>query len=309
VTQPADQQARSLQKAVTSHLNRHGYVFQDTVMRRAETLHADGQSKWALAPSEFPVEVNGVPAHVDLILRHEDHFDFLVCECKRVRPGHSVWCFFRRTSGSPHAVSDCISVEQLFFPGEGGARLAVSRGAQSRQTDRAYHHAISVLRKVDSDSKEPSGVPERKAIEEAATQVCRGLNGLVEHFSRVRAADESRVQVRLLPVIFTTAELVVSDADLGSGDLSSGNLDRHELGLRKVSWLYYQYHQSPGIKHSLSWAVALPGAYEPWTGEGTHTSVYDALKLTNDLESEYLRSIAVVSSDGIQEFLGLSSPF
>ena len=58
---------------------------------------------------------------------------------------------------------------------------------------------------------------DRKSIEEAAGQVCRGVNGLVSLFAQhpPLRQQQGTVAVRLMAAIFTTANLFVTDADLG----------------------------------------------------------------------------------------------
>lgn len=131
-------------------------------------------------------------------------------------------------------------------------------------------------------------VKSTNAIEDAATQVSRGTNGLIEFFLRDPSKLEGINQIQLLPVVFTTADLWVSDADLRKTDLNTGELAPSEVGLRSVAWLLYQYRVSMGLKHV--------------TG-------YPSLSadLTKALENEFLRSIVIVSPAGIDEFLSWAS--
>lgn len=87
----------------------------------------------------------------------------------------------------------------------------------------------------------------------------------------------------ILPVIFTTAKLWLSDVDLSQSDLRSGEVDLKNSPFESVPWVCYQYHLSPGIKHSY------------WMGNAPDD-------IPSLLDLDYIRSIFVVSPDGIEDF-------
>lgn len=93
---------------------------------------------------------------------------------------------------------------------------------------------------------------------------------------------ENNSVVRIVPVIFTTAQLFASSADLSSADLETGQVNI-DAAFRGASWLWYQYHVSPGLKHTL----------EP---------LEKANAIEEYLKSEHIRSLAVVSPSGIEDF-------
>src|SRR5207244_2729777 len=121
-------------------------------------------------------------------------------------------------------------------------------------------------RKGDASPAKSTG-----AVEDAATQVSRGTNGLIEFFLRDPSKLEGVDQIQLLPVIFTTADLFVSDVDLRKADLKTGEVSPAEVSLKPIPWLLYQYHLSPSLKHVTR--------YAPTTAE-----------LQTALEREFLRS-------------------
>ena len=122
------------------------------------------------------------------------------------------------------------------------------------------------------------------AIEDAATQVSRGTNGLIEFFLRDPAKLEGASEIQLLPVILTTADLFISDVDLRKTDLQTGELSSSEVALKPVPWLLYQYRLSPSLKHVTRYTAT-------------------TADLATALEREFLRSIAIVSPSGIERFL------
>lgn len=123
----------------------------------------------------------------------------------------------------------------------------------------------------------------RGAIEDALGQACRGANGFAEFCqANVKFLELGR-SVSVLPVIFTTAKLYGSKTDIGSADVVSGEL-RESLQPEEYKWLWCDYPQSPGIKHTI-----------PALGPTDRLDDY--------FRNVYLRRVAIVSASGISDFL------
>jgi hypothetical protein len=144
--------------------------------------------------------------------------------------------------------------------------------------DRAYHVAFEVKTQAKGDS---SG--SRTDIEDAASQVCRATNGLLEFCTRRGGFFTPVTDIEFLPVIFTTARLWVSENALNTADLHSGILNTTP-DLAEVDWLVYQYHVSTGVKID---DLKVPISED----------------LADLLETGFIRSIPIVSSSGIENFL------
>jgi hypothetical protein len=265
-------------------LNTHGYGFHYTVLRKAYELYANRKSQWFFEAAEFPVSVGGFDTRIDFILRSQDssniYWDcFLIAECKRVNPALSNWCFVRapyvRRNHSERIILEKLRYSDPNFP------LAAGEPVFSHIED-TYHIGLE----VSSGAKGDSLGKGRGQIEEAATQVCKHLNGIAEEFRR-RGEDFPRIgeSIHFLPVIFTTAQIWTSEIDLGMADLQTGDFELKDIHAKKKGWIWLQYHLSPGIKHSL-------GSYKSPKGLG------------EVLAHEYIRTIAVVTASGIEEFLG-----
>jgi hypothetical protein len=125
----------------------------------------------------------------------------------------------------------------------------------------------------------------RGAIELAATQVLKGVSGLIDFFKNKPGLLNG--QPLVIPVILTTAQLYESDVDLGSADLHTGTLAAESVKASEAPWLWYQYNLSASLKHS-----AIPEA-----PEGGLTS------LGSVLEYHHSRSIAILGVTGIESFL------
>ena len=144
----------------------------------------------------------------------------------------------------------------------------------------SYHIGLEVRHKAKGDKEGESG----KAIENAASQVLRGLNGFVETLNQNTQLLEKHPHAYIVPVIFTTANLWGSDANLSEADLETGvSDDVNKQQLKPLGWLCYQYHTSPGIKHSRS-PLGKPSA------------------LGNLMQSEYIRTLPIVSPTGVEPF-------
>jgi hypothetical protein len=271
-------------KSFEAALNRHGYGFQYSVLREAEQLAMQGKSPWGFSVSEFPVEVQGSGTRIDFVLKNYRQCLYMVAECKRANPALSNWCFAKVPESIPNSSRDSVFVEVACVPDVGAWYTATQHRFHSSNV---YHIALEVRTRERGD---PGG-SDRGAIEQAATQVCRGLNGLLNFFKGdpdvFKGERGNDSIIGFLPVIFTTARLWASDVDLSSADLQQGKFDLAGVNLEEKLWLFYHYHQSPGLKHSV-----------------------DTLKASTSLEkvlySEYVRTIAVVNAQGISEFLRLN---
>lgn len=87
-----------------------------------------------------------------------------------------------------------------------------------------------------------------------------------------------------IPVVFTTAKLYSCQSDLSLASLENGNLEISEGDLAEEQFVYYQYHLSPGIKHS------------------AHTEQASE-RFSDILVYDYVRTIPIVTATGISDFL------
>lgn len=116
----------------------------------------------------------------------------------------------------------------------------------------------------------------------------RGSNGLIESLMKFPGLVDGPKGCELLPVIFTTANLWVSNVNLETADLDTGNTHIPSDGIERVSWLFYQYNQSSKLKHS---RITQPG----------FSSMSDLL------ETLFTRTIPIVGPGGIEDFLRWAS--
>jgi hypothetical protein len=260
-------------------LNRHGYAFQYSSIRIGETLFHE-YPKWIFQASEFPVELpnRSKGTRIDFILKSKNHPLYLLFECKRANPALKNWCFARASYVRRNRTDENFFVETINSNSEGIS----SKGMILRSIgqDESYHIALEVKASESGDSDGKG----HGAIEEAATQICHGLNGLIELF-HTQSLIKSGESVVLVPVILTTANIWVSAIDLGNADIKSGELELSKVEVKQKNWVYYQYHQSPGLKHSF------------------HSSASKQSEISSILDREYFRTIPIVTAGAITDFL------
>lgn len=295
-----DEMPEDVRKAFEEELNSHGYSFQYAIAKAVNQLATENKSGYFCGATEFPVEVRNAGTRIDLLLHrtkmlsgHHWTFDsgrcFLVGECKRVNPAFGNWCFLKVPNFANNP-QDFVSFQLI-------KKNSINDIWTQRTTGYGWGRDICHLGiEVKTDKKGDKYGKGKGEIEEAATQVCRGMNGFLNFLAthpqiidrQRRLSPDADTSVAVLPVIFTTANLWVSDVDITSAVLTSGEIDFNAEDLTHTCtrrpWLIYQYRLSPGITHTL------PPA-EP------------AKTVIEALEHEFVRSIAIVNPEGLQEFL------
>lgn len=147
-------------------------------------------------------------------------------------------------------------------------------------TDKSFQVALEVRTGEKGDDKGTG----RGEIEDAATQVCRGLNGLAEFLGEREDLLARGRSLALVPAIFTTAKLWVSPTNAGTADVLTGKLPASELRLEQIDWLWLDYSQSRGVQHSISHGSA-------------------PTRLTDVFYREMARRIAIVNAGSIEQFM------
>jgi hypothetical protein len=282
---------REIKDQFERELNRHGYGFQYRVLEHIRQLHAKKQSSWVFEAAEFPAEVQGKGTRIDFILKFKETRLFILGECKRINPKFSNWCFIKAPYVRRNRTSESYFVDHVEFDQHDPHNVCRVTGEKLTDwisDDRTYHIGLVVK---SQSTKGESGKLENDAIEQAATQVCRGLNGLIEllpkrpRLIKTEAKDSViYAGVTFLPVIFTTAKLYTCDCKLTSSNLEDGKLNLSGEKLSQKDWIFFQYNISPGIKHS-----------------GKPVKISD--KFGEILDYDYVRTIPIVAPNGIAKFL------
>jgi len=272
----------NLTERFRNELNKHGYPFQfaaaDASRRAFE--NAQWRGLWKFEACEFPVIVQGQSTRIDLILKHAEANIYLLIECKRVDPALADWCFARFPYVSRTRTYEAFLAEEF-------VRKGLVTGSVYMRDIREEYYSIGL--EVKDPTKKGDGTGGgRGAIEAAASQACRGLNGMVECFA---ARPKSDFQAFLIPVIFTTARLWGCEVSLTSAtDIETGRIPAENMeDLKALQVVLYQYHQSPGLKH-------------------TRSVTAKSETLGEILDLAYIRTIPIVTATGIESFLAGFDP-
>jgi hypothetical protein len=257
-------------------------------LKAAENLFETGLSPWIFEAAEFPVSLKGTPLHIDFILRNRNENSYFVAECKRCDPSVSNWCFVKAPYVSRGAFSgrERIVRELILKKKESSV---VQTGLQWITRSSDIYHLPFELKNRDKGE----GHYGRGKIDEAVTQVLRGLNGLID--LAIESAKKStkaflnfdrsdNLYASFMPVIFTTAKLWTCACDISAGDIESGKIDIGDAKLTEKKWLFYQYGQSPALKHAYS-------------------SVRQESDISEILYLDYTRTIPIVNAAAIGDFL------
>jgi hypothetical protein len=269
-------------KRFSDAVSRQGYAFQNAILKCSEELFGEKKSGWTFEVSEFPVKVNDIGTRIDFVLWTYQTPYWILGECKRVNPALAEW-YFARMSHVRWSNSEACYVEM--------AQEQADKSFTSTSVEIYYPEEILIGHvgfevKTNQTGDKGGG---SDAIEKAAGQILTGVNGMVEFLNKYRDALGVYRHRILIPVLFTTAKLWVSEQDLSIADLQTGKIDWKALNLKSVPYLFYQYHLSPGIKHAFGIAKkAVP--------------VFNDSRLSGILAAEFIRSVIVVSASGVQEF-------
>jgi hypothetical protein len=151
-----------------------------------------------------------------------------------------------------------------------------------------YHIGYELKKNTNNDQYEDKN-PGKNAIENSVSQVMKGTNGLITELS-LKCAYTEKYTIEFIPVIFTTADLYVSNVNISESDLN-GKLDKDKITLEKSDWLWYEYHLSPSFKHSIK------------KSDHLEDHLLDENFLAKTFSHKYLRTVAVVNTLGVDDFL------
>lgn len=262
-------------------LDSHGYGFQYAVLEFAKNALSAEHTEWVFEVGEFPAEVQGTGTRIDLVLGHRNRDRLLLGECKRANPAVANWCFVR----APYRYRNQMQIHEPYRV-DGLLKIGKTGEPQPRviaHDPEPYHIGLEVDTGQKGDARGAGG----KEIEQAVTQVLRGVNGFVNYALKNPTVVPSD-RVALIPVVFTTASLWVSDLELQRSALDTGRLAEADSSFRRIGWVRYQYNSSPGLLHAGS-------------------TSNNAKTLSEALEQQFIRSVAIVSPSGLHAFLQWSS--
>lgn len=274
-----------------SALNVHGFGFHYSVATAVQSFRPQFGSPFRFIGAEVPVALNGVEMHVDLVFWLPDQGTYLVAECKRADPALAEWCFSR--SGFTVGGSETRpTLDALRFVDSNSLHL---NPIQCGNAASLYQVGVAVKRQ---DRKGDGCGSDRDAIAKHSTQVLRASNGLMQLCQKNPKIVQAQLGpgggpvIVFLPVLFTTARLVVSDDVLSLADLASGNLPA-STRFSEVPWLWFQQAVSESLQ------AKVPGrevaeTWSDWAGYFRRVSI---------------RAVAIVNAESVATFLHQTASF
>jgi hypothetical protein len=271
-----EQISQMLQKV----LDANGHSFQYAVMRRAHELRESDKTMWLLEGAELPVTVNNKVIHVDFVFRHKKAPIYLIAECKRSDPSKANWCFVK----APYTFRDDRKTFAYFdllkLPRAGTSHA--NYGCKIADTTQGiYHLGYEIKTGADGDG---TGNSRNSAINDAVTQAFRGSSGFINSlFYQNKIANLSINENYLfIPVVFTTAKIWSSESNLSDASLENGYLPKQSVEIQQNKWIWFNHNRSRELLHNVS-----------------YTPIADLYLKPN---KEYMRSVAIVGTDGIDNF-------
>jgi hypothetical protein len=264
--------------------DRHGFGFQYAVISEFQQLRKQGLSPFDVDGIEYPVHINGVDLHVDFCLRSKR--GLLVTECKRVDPSLGTWCFARSANLSPNSIErKRVALEWVMR--ETDNSVTVGR-VDPEHSEHQYHVGLE----VKDNSTTGSGLG--KSLDAAVTQAIRGASGMIAATASEPNLLNGALMTTVVPVIITTARLVICETDLARSDVRTGRLPA-DVAFQERSWIWYRVMTSASIRHQVRW-------FEPENRYRIGAS------LRHQQDYYYARSVAIVSSSGLREFIDQVQP-
>jgi hypothetical protein len=238
----------------------------------ARCLQCGGIHPWKEAVSEYPATLNDQETHIEFILGSGTHL--LVAECKRIREGR--WGFARAESPSLHRRprADYLVPDQ----GQGTFRVVKRFGPPD-------HAPYDVFVEIPVGQGKSD-----KTIEKALKQVMLARGALMQDLADAHANPLRYAGGAVVPVIFTTAELVTTETALRTADVHTGDLKTLE-GTTTRSWIWFNWNLPRSLRPKIPYR-------QPDAASHTKTTL-----LRSNLIRDMTRSVAIVNVSGIELFL------
>lgn len=282
--------SNELSDSVRGALNRQGYGFQYRVLAECLANRATHppHSRWQLSADEYPVDLKNQTTHIDFVLAAGTHL--LVAECKRASSWR--WCFAR----SRHSLAATRRPIADYLVWANDSHPPLMREVRTFGSDEhaPYHVAAQRKKTAPNRGQEAKNGAQRseseftKDFDNAVSQVFRARGGLIDDLGPRETLRYGGGAI--VPVIFTTAELLVTDADLAESDLNDGAIAK-TIGAGAVNWLWYNHNLGSALRPTMPRRA---GAERGLTKSGA---------LQKTLLYESMRSVAIVRPEGISHFL------
>jgi hypothetical protein len=284
-------------------LNKNGYSFHYSVIRE---LNATIQ-KWKFYGAEIPVSTRGKNIHIDLVFQDTSSLFYLIGECKRVQPNFSDWVFVktpftsRKDNSQPPLVLE--NLQELRGDVLPEVKKVVTHYSKVITPD-IYGLGFKVKKHLQENEIECQ--ENIDVIDKSVEQVLRSTSGFINKLSHiVRPSNEVGYSYNyyFLPVIFTTANLWVSDTNIGEADLTTGNL-AELTAVKEVPYIWFNYNRprelSPGFRefifyYNQPFAIQTQAPFDSVLKEAANYGTYGF-----EYE-EFTRSVLIINSSNLEK--------
>jgi hypothetical protein len=267
----SDEEIDQLRKVLVDE----GHPFQYRALQEANVAFSKIKG-WVFSVPEFPVQA-GRDTRVDFVL--SDREIDLAVECKRVNPAYTrCWLFAhapltRRPPRGPTLIYEGVKRDS---PDKAEALVRIVR---------ATRPTYQIGYAVPTDRKGKLKDTGRDAVEKTLRQAAMAAIGLLNYYIDSPGAIEFKRSRYVIPVVITTADLVVTEIDLADKvSLEDGYIEADDLQPKRADWILYEYHIEPGLRHPIHGQLRSPD-------------------LSKALDQKYTRTIPIVTAGAIRDFL------
>ena len=169
---------------------------------------------------------------------------YAVVECKRADPTYVSWLFGAREGGlvSGGCVTLCVETKS--------EHLQKIEGGSIAHEVRAINTGLTVYdgqNWAEVKSRKVKRVSNSQTIEDALTQVVRGLEGLAKEHTTQRFKNKTHFRSFFLPIVVTTAKLYVAAYERKNIDIDTGTISKNHVFLgegaiaEEIDWVRVDY--------------------------------------------------------------------
>ncbi len=253
-------------------LNTHGYGFQAAVAKELRKKSAAQVRGHYIVGLDIPIRVRETESAIDIVTARSDGCLFAAIECKRVDPALGAWCFIRSKEHGQDTHDAGVRCEAVCRAASGVHASMTVMG----HLPHFAHIGVEVSRQQKGDG---TGV-RQKDLNDAVSQALLGAQGWATWLGGNADALKQDVPVVIVPVVVTTAQLWLSQADLGASALETGHIDLSSAAFESCDWLCLQARTSHSRRHALGLKV-------------------DHNRLDRQIEAQAYRSVLVVNPVGL----------
>lgn len=238
-------------------LNEQGYLLQMRVQQALGPM-PDGKllHPWVSVAEEYPVTGGEEQlTRIDLVYRHANFPGlYAAIECKRPNPKYKHWIFFGPNPQSFGKHSTYVETLRSIN--------ATHPGSHQHTIENPLVEVPSFRFYLEAAKERGSGKHSfTETIEKAFRQSIIGQIGLLRKLAdHVTMGGGNRISwLRVVPIVVTTAPILVADFNSASVELRDGNVNPSDLKIRAVPFLSVDYHADDDLRLASRFCRLTPG--------------------------------------------------